>query len=67
MDYRLDCEVRLADHYATAAAVDAEGWKRPAPVARYRVTLAQVLIAVARWLAPTVVVPNFTAQASTTR
>jgi hypothetical protein len=58
MDYRLDCEVRLADHHAKTAAVDVEGWKRPASVARYRVTLAQVLIALAVRIAPTVTQPN---------
>lgn len=54
MDYRLDCEARLADHYCTTAEVGSEGWKRQVRIARYRVTIAQILVALAARIAPTV-------------
>jgi hypothetical protein len=63
MDYRLDCEVRLTDHYRTTAAVDGEGWKKLPTVPRYRVNAAKVLIALATRLAPTVMAPPSPAQA----
>jgi hypothetical protein len=63
MDARLDCEVRLAEHYRTVAEVDAEGWTHPRSVARYRVTLAQVLVTLAARIAPTVTVPSTTPRA----
>jgi hypothetical protein len=54
MDYRLAGEVRVADHYRTAAEVDRDGWKIPPTVHRYRVNVAKILIALATCLAPTV-------------
>lgn len=63
MDYRLDCEVRLADHHRTTADVNADGWRRPAPVARYRVTIAQVLVVLATRIAPTDAMPTTSMQA----
>jgi hypothetical protein len=54
MDYRLDCELRVADHDRTTTTVDGEGWKKPPAVHRYRVNVAKVLIALATRLAPTV-------------
>jgi hypothetical protein len=57
MDDRLDCEARLAAHNRKTAEVDAHGWKTARPVGRYRTTLAQLLIAAATRLAPTVSIP----------
>lgn len=54
MDNRLDCERRFADHYRKTAEVDGEGWKKPPTVARYRVSVAKGLIALATRLVPTV-------------
>lgn len=54
MDYRLDCEARLTDHYQTTAEVDREAWKKPTTLPRYRVNVATLLIALATRLAPTV-------------
>lgn len=58
MDYRLDCEARLADHYRKATELGAAGWKKPVRLPRYRVTVAQILVALAVRIAPTVAEPN---------
>ncbi len=63
MDYRLDCEARLADHYRTAADVGSEGWKKPVRIPRYRVTVAKTLVALAARIAPTVSLPSPTTPA----
>jgi hypothetical protein len=67
MDYRLDCEVRFADHARMTAHADADGWKRPALGVRYRVTFAKWLVALASRLAPMETAPNLTTQVSATR
>lgn len=58
MDYRLDCEARLAEHYHTAAKFGSEGWKKPVRIPRYRVTVAQILVALAARIAPSVTLPR---------
>jgi len=58
MDYRLECEARLADHYRKAADVDSEEWKKPVRIPRYRVTVAKTLVALAARIAPTVSLPS---------
>ncbi len=58
MDYRLELEARLVDHYCKAGDIDRESWKKPGPVPRYRVTLAKLLVALATRIAPTVTMPS---------
>jgi hypothetical protein len=54
----LACETRIADHYQRASVVNTEGWKKTPRIPRYRVTLAQMLIALAVRIAPTVTYPS---------
>ncbi len=57
MDGRLDCEVRMADHYRKITDVNAEGWKQPTPP-QYRIAVAKALLALATRIAPTVIQPS---------
>lgn len=58
MDYRLECEARLADHNRTVAAVELTGWRKPERSRRYRLTIAQLLIALATRIAPEMTLPR---------
>lgn len=55
MEHELYGEAHLTDIRRTAAAIDAHGWKNPAPPPRYRVAIARVLIALANRIAPTAI------------
>ncbi len=63
VDCLITCEARISDHYRETAAIDAAGWRKPARTARYHVTLAQLLVALATRIAPTVTMPSANAQA----
>lgn len=58
MDYRLECEARLADHDRNVVAVESAGWKKPARIRRYRLTTAQLLIMLAMRIAPEMMLPR---------
>jgi hypothetical protein len=59
MDNLLSIETRYRDHYAKAADIDHDGWKKPARAPRaYRVAIAKTLIALAARLAPPVREPE---------